>query len=54
MIGVDTVGNERLYEYRPDDFWWTIVEENPESLNESEHYWIEYFGCKEKGLNRKR
>ena len=54
MIGVDTVGNERLYEYRPDDFWWTIVEENPENLNESEHYWIEYFGCKEKGLNRKR
>lgn len=54
MIGVDTVGNERLYEYRPDDFLWTIVEENPENLNESEHYWIEYFGCTEKGLNKKR
>ena len=54
MIGVDTVGNERLYEYRPDDFWWTIVEENPKNLNESEHYWIEYFGCTEKGLNKKR
>lgn len=38
MVGVDAIGNEKLYEYRPDDFLWTIVEENPENLNESEHY----------------
>ena len=54
MVGVDAIGNEKLYEYRPDDFLWTIVEENPKNLNESEHYWIEYFGCTEKGLNKKR
>ena len=54
MVGVDAIGNEKLYEYRPDDFLWTIVEENPKNLNESEHYWIEYFGCTEKGLNKKK
>ena len=54
MIGVDVKGNEKLYNYRPEDFYWTVVELIPQDmLNEREHYWIEYFGCKEKGLNRK-
>lgn len=53
MIGVDTKGNEKLYNYRPEDFYWTIVELNPKDINAAEHYWIEYFGCKEIGLNKK-
>lgn len=54
MIGVDVKGNEKLYNYRPEDFYWTVVELIPQyMLNEREHYWIEFFGCKEKGLNRK-
>lgn len=54
MIGVDVKGGEKLYNYRPEDFYWTVVEfTNQANLNEREHYWIEYFGCKEKGLNRK-
>lgn len=54
MIGVDVKGGEKLYNYRPEDFYWTVVEfVNQGSLNEREHYWIEFFGCKEKGLNRK-
>ena len=53
MIGVDVKGNEKVYNYRPEDFYWTIVEYDCKDLNDREHYWIEYFGCKEKGLNRK-
>ena len=54
MIGVDVKGTEKLYNYRPEDFYWTVVEfVSSGKLNEREHYWIEYFGCKEKGLNRK-
>ena len=53
MIGVDFKGNEKLYNYRPEDFYWSVIEFDPQNLNESEHYWIEYYGCKEKGLNRK-
>lgn len=52
MIGAMAKGNEKLYRYdRPDMFWWTVVEEgNGVDLNESERYWIEYFGM---GLNSK-
>ena len=54
MIGVDVKGTEKLYNYRPEAFYWTIVEfVSSGKLNDREHYWIEYFGCKEKGLNRK-
>ena len=53
MVGVDFKGNEKLYNYRPEDFYWSVIEFDPQNLNESEHYWIEYYGCKEKGLNRK-
>lgn len=54
MIGVEVKGNEKLYNYRPEDFYWSVVEfVNQANLNEREHYWIEYFGCKERGLNRK-
>lgn len=53
MVGVEPTGNEKLYNYRPEDFYWTVVEMDCADLNESEHYWIEFFGCKEKGLNRK-
>lgn len=54
MIGVDVKGGEKLYNYRPEDFYWSVVEFiNQGRLNEREHYWIEFFGCKEKGLNRK-
>lgn len=54
MIGVDVKGGEKLYNYRPEDFYWSVVEFIGQGkLNEREHYWIEFFGCKEKGLNRK-
>ena len=54
MIGVEPKGTEKVYNYRPEDFYWTVVEfVSSGKLNEREHYWIEYFGCKEKGLNRK-
>lgn len=54
MIGADAKGNEKLYNYRPEDFYWTVVERGPQvDLNKSEKYWIEYFGCKEIGLNKK-
>lgn len=53
MIGVDAKGGEKLYKYRPEDFYWTVVERDCKDLNEREHYWIEYFGCKEIGLNKK-
>jgi len=53
MIGAMPKGNEKLYKFRPEDMKWSIVEfgENID-LNECERYWIEYFGCKEIGLNR--
>ena len=52
MIGMLPVGNEKLYKYdRPDAFKWTVVEEGDMvDLNESEKYWIQYFGM---GLNSK-
>lgn len=53
MIGVEPKGGEKLYKYRPEDFYWTVVEFDSKDLNASEHYWIDYFGCKEIGLNKK-
>ena len=53
MIGADNKGNERVYDYRPDEFYWTVVEEECNDLNSAERYWIEYYCCREKGLNRK-
>ena len=53
MIGADTKGTEKLYRYRPEDFYWTVLETGTNDLNTSEHYWIEYYCCKEVGLNKK-
>ena len=54
MVGVDVPGNEKLYKVgRPDELKWSVVElVGREDLNERERYWIEYFGCRERGLNR--
>lgn len=56
MIGVEAKGNEKLYEYGVADFYWKLLEEinDADKLNDAEHYWIEYWGCLEKGLNKKR
>ena len=53
MIGVDAKGLEKIYKYRPEDFYWTVIERDPQDLDVAERYWIEFFGCKEKGLNKK-
>ena len=53
MIGADAKGAEKLYNYRPEDFYWSVIEFDSKDLNDSEHYWIEFFGCKERGLNKK-
>lgn len=53
MIGVESKGMEKVYDYRPEDFYWTVIEFDSKDLNDSEHYWIDYFGCKERGLNKK-
>lgn len=53
MVGVDSKGGEKLYKYRPEDFYWSVIERDCKDLNESERYWIEFYGCKEIGLNRK-
>lgn len=56
MVGVDSKGNEKLYEYGISDFYWKVWEEveDPNKLNEAEKYWIDYWCCLEKGLNKKR
>lgn len=56
MIGVDAKGNEKLYEYQVGDFYWKVLEEVEDSkeLNDAEKYWIEYWCCLEKGLNKKK
>ena len=56
MIGVDSKGSEKLYEYTPDQLLWSVVEvvEDRKELDDKEHYWIEFFGCKEFGLNKKK
>lgn len=38
MVGADSKGSEKLYQYRPEDFYWTVVERNSENLNQAEHY----------------
>lgn len=53
MIGVEAKGMERLYEYRPDDFEWSVVEFKEGNLDSDEKYWIDYYGCREIGLNKK-
>lgn len=54
MVGVDSKGGELLYDYEPDQLEWGVVETVEEKeLNERERYWIEFFGCREIGLNRR-
>lgn len=56
MIGVEPKGNEKLYEYKVSDFYWKVIEEvdDANKLNEAEKYWIDYWCCLEKGLNKKK
>ena len=53
MLGVEAKGTERLYEYRPDDFEWSVVEFKEGNLDSDEKYWIDYYKCREIGLNKK-
>lgn len=53
MLGVEAKGTERLYEYKPDDFEWSVVEFKEGNLDSDERYWIDYYGCREIGLNKK-
>ena len=53
MIGADNKGSEKLYDYRPNEFYWTIMESGCNDLNGAEKYWIEYYCCREKGLNKR-
>ncbi len=57
MIGVDSCGNERLYNYGPDQFRWCIIEQldhpTATTLNAREAYYIKWFGADSKGLNKK-
>ena len=56
MLGVEAKGGEWLYSgnVRPDQFSWEVLEvgTGTEDLDKKERYWIEFFGCLEKGLNR--
>lgn len=55
MVGVEAKGTERLYEYRPDELTWEVVEfKEKGSLDDDEKYWIDYYKCREIGLNKKR
>jgi hypothetical protein len=55
MVGVEGKGSEKLYDYRPDELIWEVVEEVDRSrLNERERYWIDWWACKEVGLNKKK
>ena len=53
MLGVEAKGTERLYEYRPDDFERSLVEFKEGNLDSDEKYWIDYYKCREIGLNKK-
>lgn len=55
MIGVDSAGNEKLYNHNIEDFRWCVIEQNvrTEDLNSREAYFIKWFGADGKGLNRK-
>ena len=53
MIGVMAKGNEKLYDWRPEDFKWCLVEVGRDvDLDKSEKYWIGYYAAKE-GLKKK-
>ena len=53
MIGAMPAGNEKVYEWRPEDFKWCIIESGDDiDLNYSEKYWIQYY-CAKDGLNKK-
>ena len=53
MIGVMPTGNEKVYEWRPEDFKWCIIEQGKDiDLDYSEKYWIQYY-CAKDGLNKK-
>lgn len=54
MVGVEGKGSEKLYAYSPDQLGWRVVEEVDRSkLTERERYWIEFYGAKEFGLNKR-
>lgn len=57
MVGAEKKGSERVYRYKPEDFWWTVIERAEGSekgkLDEKEKWWIEFYGAKEVGLNKK-
>ena len=38
MIGADNKGSEKLYDYRPNEFYWTIMESGCNDLNSAEKY----------------
>lgn len=62
MIGVDNRGNEKLYDYRPEDFYWSVLEKDLKVSGEGqnlgnvldikERYWIEFYKSNEGGLNK--
>lgn len=53
MIGVMSKGNEKVYEWRPEDFKWCVIESGSNvDLDYSEKYWIGYY-CAKDGLNKK-
>lgn len=53
MIGVMPTGNEKVYDWRPEDFKWCIIEKGKDvDLDYSEKYWIQYY-CAKDGLNKK-
>lgn len=53
MLGVEAKGTERLYDYRPDEMTWEVVEFKEGNLDSDEKYWIDYYKCREIGLNKK-
>ena len=53
MLGVEAKGTERLYEYGPDELTWEVVEFKEGNLDSDERYWINYYKCREIGLNKK-
>lgn len=56
MLGVDSKGNERLYNYHPEDFIWTVIEDKVADvdLDNKEHYWINHYACLSVGLNKRK
>lgn len=56
MLGVDSKGYERLYNYHPEDFIWTVIEDKVAAadLDKKEHYWIEHYACLSVGLNKRK